>query len=207
MSSYEKPEQEQDRWTAILEKAMFQPEIRSFRQAALRLLSNGDTYIVDRRSIFQCFFFSSFCVIMTANGLNNAHHSFRFKESNSLDGGVLLGESASQSLEGVDDVLEGLLLLSGELGDVTGGGVLVLVGPLDLEGVELEVDVEAVDILGGVRGEAAKLVDERHELVDVVLGDVAALLRRLDAALVLRGAHDGGTVGLADDFDGVGGGA
>jgi hypothetical protein len=124
-----------------------------------------------------------------------------------LDSRVLLSESPRQRLERVDNILESLLLLGGELGDVAGGGVLVLVGPLDLEGVELEVDVEAVDVLGGVRGEAAQLVDERHELVDVVLGDVAGLLRGLVAAFVLRGADDGRAVGLADDFDGVGGGA
>ena len=58
-----------------------------------------------------------------------------------------------------------------------------------------------------MRGEAAELVDERHELVDVVLGDVAGLFGGLVGALVLRGADDGGAVGLADDFDGVGGGA
>lgn len=139
---------------------------------------------------------------------NHYKHSITSIEPDrsNLDSRVLLGESASERLEGVDNVLESLLLLGGELGDLVGGGVLVLVGPLDLEGVELEDGVEAVDVLGGVRGEAAQLVDERHELVDVVLGDVAGLLARLDAALVLRGADHGGAVRLANDFDGVGGG-
>ena len=122
---------------------------------------------------------------------------------NNLDGRVLLGESAGKSLEGVNDVLEGLLLLLGDLGDNIGGGVVVLVGPLDLESVELEVDVEAVDVLGVVRGEAAELADEGHELDDIVLGDGAGLLGGLDGALVLGRADDGGAVGLADDLDGV----
>lgn len=100
--------------------------------------------------------------------------------SNGLDSRVLLGEGAGKSLEGVNDILEGLLLLGGDLGDDIGGGVLVLVGPLDLEGVELEVDVKAVDVLGVVGGEAAELVDEGHELDDIVLGDGASLLGGLD---------------------------
>jgi hypothetical protein len=58
-----------------------------------------------------------------------------------------------------------------------------------------------------VRRETAELVDEGHELDDVVLGDGAGLLGRLDGALVLGRADDGRGVGLADDFDGVGGGA
>lgn len=125
--------------------------------------------------------------------------------SNRLDGRVLLGEGAGKSLEGVDDVLEGLLLLRGDLRDLVGGGVLVLVGPLDLEGVELEVDVQAVNVLGLVGGEAAELVDEGHELGNIVFGDIAALLRGLDAALVLRLADDGRAVGLADNLNSVGG--
>ena len=126
---------------------------------------------------------------------------------NDLDGGVLLGESASESLERVNDVLESLLLLLGDLRDNAGGGVVVLVGPLDLEGVELEVDVKAVDVLGVVGGEATELVDEGHELDDIVLGDGAGLLGGLDGALVLGRADDGGAVGLADDLDSVCGGA
>lgn len=124
-----------------------------------------------------------------------------------LDSRVLLSESAGKSLEGVNNVLEGLLLLRGDLGDDVCGGVVVLVGPLDLEGVELEVNVEAVDVLGVVRGEAAELVDEGHELDDIILGNGAGLLGGLDRALVLGGANDGRAVGLADDLDGVGGGA
>merc|ERR1712232_768679 len=116
-----------------------------------------------------------------------------------LDGRVLLGEGAGKSLERVNNVLEGLLLLRGDLGDGIGGGVLVLVGPLDLEGVELEVDVKAVDVLAGVAGEATELVDEGHELGDIVLGDGAGLLGRLDGALVLRRTDDSGAVGLAND--------
>ena len=126
---------------------------------------------------------------------------------NDLDGGVLLGESAGKSLEGVNDILEGLLLLLGNLGDNVGGGVVILVGPLDLEGVELEVDVKTVDVLGVVGGEATELVDEGHELDDIVLGDGAGLLGGLDGALVLGRADDGRAVGLADDLDGVCGGA
>lgn len=115
----------------------------------------------------------------------------------------MLGEGAGESLKGLDDVLECLLLLGSDLGDLVGGGVLVLVGPLDLEGVELEVDVEAVDVLGHVRGEASKLVDEGHELNNVVLGDITSLLRGLGAALILRLADGGGTVGLANDLNGL----
>jgi len=124
---------------------------------------------------------------------------------NNLESRVLLGESAGKSLEGVNNILESLLLLLGDLRDNVGGGVVVLVGPLDLEGVELEVDVEAVDVLGVVGGEATELVDEGHELNDIVLGDGACLLGGLDGALVLGRADDGGAVGLADDLDGVGG--
>lgn len=120
-----------------------------------------------------------------------------------LDGRVLLGESAGKSLEGVNDVLESLLLLLGDLRDNASGGVVVLVGPLDLEGVELEVDVKAVDVLGVVGGEATELVDEGHELDDIVLGDGAGLLGGLDGALVLGRADDGRAVGLANDLDGV----
>jgi hypothetical protein len=126
---------------------------------------------------------------------------------NDLNGRVLFGKGTGKSLEGVNDVLESLLLLLGDLGNDVGGGVVVLVGPLDLEGVELEVDVKAVDVLVVVRRETAELVDEGHELDDVVLGDGAGLLGRLDGALVLGRADDGRGVGLADDFDGVGGGA
>lgn len=126
---------------------------------------------------------------------------------NDLDGGVLLGESASESLERVNDVLESLLLLLGDLRDNAGGGIVVLVGPLDLEGVELEVDVKAVDVLGVVRGEATELVDEGHELDDIVLRDGSCLLGGLDGALVLGRADDGRAVGLADDLDSVCGGA
>lgn len=126
-------------------------------------------------------------------------------QSNHLDSRVLLGEGAGKSLERVDDILEGLLLLGGDLRDLVGGGVLVLVGPLDLEGVELKVDVQAVNVLGLVGGEAAELVDEGHELGDVVLRDIAALLRGLDAALVLGLADDGRAVGLADNLNSVGG--
>ena len=122
-----------------------------------------------------------------------------------LDGGVLLGESAGKSLEGVNDVLEGLLLLLDDLRDYTSGGIVVLVGPLDLEGVELEVNVKAVDVLEVVRGEATELVDEGHELDDIVLRDVACLLGGLDGALVLGRADDGRAIGLADDLDGLGG--
>lgn len=104
---------------------------------------------------------------------------------NDLDGRILLGESACKSLKGVDDVLESLLLLLGDLRDDTGGRVVILVGPLDLEGVELEVDIKAVDVLGVVGGEATELVDEGHELDDVVLGDIAGLLGGLDGALIL----------------------
>ena len=124
---------------------------------------------------------------------------------NNLESRVLLGESAGKSLEGVNNILESLLLLLGDLRDNVGGGVVVLVGPLDLEGVELEVDVEAVDVLGVVGGEATELVDEGHELDDIVLRDGAGLLGGLNGALVLGRADDGGAVGLADDLDGVGG--
>lgn len=117
----------------------------------------------------------------------------------------MLRESAGKSLNGVNDVLEGLLLLGGNLRHLVGGGVFVLVGPLDVEGVELEVSTGAVNILGGVAGEAAELVDEGHELVDIVGRDVTLLLGTLDAALVLGLAGGGGAVGLADDLDGVGG--
>lgn len=54
-------------------------------------------------------------------------------------------------------------------------------------------------------GEAAELVDEGHELGNIVFGDIAALLRGLDAALVLRLADDGRAVGLADNLNSVGG--
>jgi hypothetical protein len=125
--------------------------------------------------------------------------------SNDLDGRVLLGEGAGKSLEGVNDILEGLLLLLGDLGNGIGSGVFVLVGPLDLEGVELEVDTKAVDVLGAVGGEAAELVDKGHELNNVVFRDIAGLLGRLDGTLVLGGADDGRAVGLANDLDCVGG--
>ena len=198
-----KPGVQKEVWDRHAGEGNIPAQIHSFRQAALRLLSSGDINIADRHSIFQCFLFYFFLLPLH----NHYRPSINQSKSNDLHSRVLLGKGASQSLEGVDNVLEGLLLLGGELGDVAGGGVLVLVGPLDLEGVELEVDVEAVDVLGGVRREAAELVDEGHELVDVVLGDVAALLGRLDAALVLRRADHGGAVGLANDFDGVGRGA
>lgn len=113
----------------------------------------------------------------------------------------MLGECAGESLEGLDDVLEGLLLLGSDLGDLVGGGVFILVGPLDLEGVELEVDVEAVDVLGLVGGEASELVDEGHKLDNIVLGDITSLLGGLDAALVLGLTDGGGAVGLANDLD------
>ena len=56
-------------------------------------------------------------------------------------------------------------------------------------------------------GEATELVDEGHELDDIVLGDGAGLLGGLDGALVLGRADDGRAVGLANDLDGVCGGA
>ncbi|KAI7498769.1 hypothetical protein KC357_g100 [Hortaea werneckii] len=46
--------------------------------------------------------------------------------------------------------------------------VLVHVRPLDLERVEVDLGVVAVDVLGGVRGEPAQRVDQVHELVHVV---------------------------------------
>ena len=61
-------------------------------------------------------------------------------------------------------------MLIRNLGDLVGGRVLILVRPLDLESVEVELDVGAVDVLGVVRGEAAELVDQSQELLDVVAG-------------------------------------
>lgn len=81
---------------------------------------------------------------------------------------ILLSESPAQSLDAVGDPLELILRLASNLRNIANGWVLILVRPLDLEGVELELVVEAVDVLRWVRGESADGVDEGHELVDVV---------------------------------------
>lgn len=45
---------------------------------------------------------------------------------------VSLGEGAASSVDAVDDILEGLLALGGDVRDGISGRVVLLVGPLDL---------------------------------------------------------------------------
>ena len=81
---------------------------------------------------------------------------------------VSLGELTSSSRDAVNDVLEGLLGLRGDVCDLVGGGVALLVAPVDLKSVKLEDLVKTVDVLGLVRGEATKLRDEAHQFLDIV---------------------------------------
>lgn len=88
----------------------------------------------------------------------------------SLERVVALGELTSGSRNAVDNILEGLLALRGNVCNLVGGRVALLVAPVDLESVELEDLVEAIDVLGLVRRETAELRDEAHQFLNVVTG-------------------------------------
>lgn len=86
----------------------------------------------------------------------------------SLERVVALGELTSGSSDAVNDVLESLLGLGGNVGDLVGGRVALLVAPVDFESVKLKDLVETVDVLGLVRRETAELSDEAHQFLDIV---------------------------------------
>ena len=141
----------------------------------------------------------------------------------SLDRSVFLGKRPAERTNAIRNILERRLLLIRKLADLVGGRVLLLVAPLDLEGVELDLGVDAVHVLVVVRGEAAELVDEGHELLDVVPRDdvsalfqgedcawvgsllwhIALLLGGLCVAVVLSDGAGCRAVGLANNRDGV----
>ena len=91
--------------------------------------------------------------------------------SHRLDGVVLLGKGPASSVDRVGNVLERLLGLGRQLADDVGARVVLGVGPLDVEGVQLESRVQAVDVLGGVAGQAAEVVGQAHQFLDVVAGE------------------------------------
>jgi len=86
----------------------------------------------------------------------------------SLERVISLSELASGSRDAVDDVLEGLLALGRKVRNLIGGGIALLVAPVDLKSVKLEDLVKTVDVLGLVRGEATKLRDEAHQFLNIV---------------------------------------
>lgn len=86
----------------------------------------------------------------------------------SLERVVTLSELTSGSRDAVNDVLEGLLGLRGNVGDLVGSRVALLVTPVDLESVKLEDLVETVDVLSLVRRETAELRDEAHQFLNIV---------------------------------------
>ena len=89
-----------------------------------------------------------------------------------LYSGIPLREGPAQRLDRVGDPLEVVLLLGLNRTDVASSRVIVLVAPLEFEGVEFELGVQTVDVLGGVGWEATEGVDEAHELGDVVFRHV-----------------------------------
>lgn len=89
---------------------------------------------------------------------------------------IVLGKLPRQSLNAVDHPLEVILRLTTNF---IRRVVVVIARPLNLKGVQLEFGVQAVDVLGRVRREAANSVDQLRELVDVVSDDGISI-RRVD---------------------------
>lgn len=81
---------------------------------------------------------------------------------------VLLRKLPPQRLNAIRNPLELILLLGSNLADIARRRIVVFIRPLDLKRVQLNLGVEAVDVLGRMRGEAAQGVDQTHQLVDVV---------------------------------------
>lgn len=66
-----------------------------------------------------------------------------------LDSRILLGELPCKRLDAVYNPLKVVLLLASNLATFH-GRVVVAVAPLDLEGVEIDFGVQAVNVLGGM---------------------------------------------------------
>lgn len=64
----------------------------------------------------------------------------------SLDGRILLSKLSREGFNAISNALELILLLGGHLAALH-GGIVVEVAPLDLHGVEVDLCVEAVDVL------------------------------------------------------------
>lgn len=74
----------------------------------------------------------------------------------------------ASGLDGIDDVLEGRLDLAGDLVDLVGSWVILLVRPLHFQGVDFELGVCAEDVLGCVAREAADGGEEGEEFLYIV---------------------------------------
>jgi hypothetical protein len=85
-----------------------------------------------------------------------------------LNSAILLRKLPRQRLNALHHPLEIILLFTSQL--ALRRRVVFLVTPLDLDRREVQLGVEAENILVVVRGEAAERGDEGHELADVVPG-------------------------------------
>lgn len=95
-----------------------------------------------------------------------------------LDSRILLRKRPPQILNTVRNPLEIILLLRiNLLHRIRSSGIVVLIRPLDFEGVEVEFRVVAVEVFGLMAREAAEGGDKAHELVHVVPTFVRVLVR------------------------------
>lgn len=83
---------------------------------------------------------------------------------------IRLRKCPRQCLNAIRHPLELILLLARNLIHHIRRRIIITVAPLDFHGIEIDLDICAIEILAGTRWEATESRDKGEELLDVVTG-------------------------------------